>query len=184
MVARGEAVVVIVPDKETVAEPQTVFVAYGVVGSAHAVGVRVILSVPVLDPGGLGLTVCVTDTESVPDCVELEEVLREGDTLCVTVGVPRRVPEIVPVGEGGLEPETVLDAHWSAVPVCRGDTVGEPVELRATVGVTPGVPENWGLGEVAAEGDPVPVTLGTLGEGCGDAVSDCVEVPETDTQLL
>ena len=81
VVTTGEPVVVIVIDTDTVTDPLTLFVAYGVVGAAQAVGVCVILIVPVLEPGALELAFRVTVTERVVDCVWLEEALREAVTV-------------------------------------------------------------------------------------------------------
>jgi len=184
VVTTGEPVVVIVLDNDTVRDPLTLFVAYGVVGAAHAVGVCVILIVPVLEPGALELAFRVTVTERVVDCVWLEEALREAVTVWVTVGVPRRVPEIVPVGEGNFELDPVLQGEGSAVADGCWEIVGDPVGLRGAVGLSPGVPESGGLSEAAVEGDTVALKLGMLIDACGVPVTDCVELADTLAELL
>lgn len=131
-----------------------------------------------LELGGLELTVRVTDKESVVENVRLEEVLSDGGRLCVPVGEPRRVPEIVPVSEGGLELDTVLDAHWSAVGDCSWETLG------VAVGVAPGVPESGGLADAAAEGETVVLKLWTLADVCGELLGNCVKVPAIEPELL
>jgi len=160
VVTTGEPVVVIVLDTDTVTDPLTLFVAYGVVGTAHAVGVLVILIVPVLEPGALELTFWLSVTVRVVECVGVEEGLGDGSTLCVIVG--------------GFEPDPVLQAHGTAVDDGSCVAVGDPVGLRCAVG----------LGEAAVEGDTVVLKLGMLTDAFGDAVADCVGLTDIDTVLL
>lgn len=160
VVTTGDPVVVIVLDTETVTEPLTLFVAYGVVGTAHAVGVLVILIVAVLEPGALEVAFCVTLTVRVVDCVRIEELLGEGSTLCVMVG--------------SFEPGPVLEGDWLTVEDGIWLTVDNPVGLRGAVR----------LSEGAIEGDTVALKLEMLTDACGDTVGVCVELPETDAGLL
>ena len=133
VVTTGEPVVVIVLDNDTVTEPLTLFVAYGVVGTADTVDVLVILIVPVLEPGALELAFWVTLTVRLVDCVGVEEGLGEDRGLCVIVG--------------GFDPDTVLQADGIDVEDGSWLTVGDPVGLRGAVG----------LGEAPVEGDAVAV---------------------------
>ena len=137
-----------------------------------------------LEPGALELAFLVTVTERLVDCVWLEETLREAVTVWVTVGVPRGVLEIVPVGEENFELEPVLQGERTAVADGCWEILEDPVELRGTVGLSPGVPENGGLSEAAVEGDTAVLKLRMLIDACGDPVTDCVELLKTDTELL
>jgi hypothetical protein len=99
---------VILVERLTVPETLRLFVAKPVVGNAHAVGVRVTVTVAQEDGWPLTLMVRLTVVEELVDWLMLKDVVKDEFGVCIGLGLPSKEPERVGVRE------RVFDAHPDA----------------------------------------------------------------------